>query len=95
MKKEYDKGYWKKLVILKTDQHWNSNSQNRASSNNTRDDSTHGHHQKVNTEIKLIIAFSAKDGEDLYDQQQQKKDWELSVIQIMSFLLLNSDLRIR
>ena len=71
MKTEYDKGYWKKLVILKTDQHWNSNSQNRASSNNTRDDSTHGHHQKVNTEIKLIIFFAAKDGETLYGQQTQ------------------------
>ena len=32
-------------------------------SNNTRDDSTHGHHQMVNTEIKLIIFFAAKDGE--------------------------------
>ena len=28
--------------------------------NNTRDDSTHGHHQMVNTEIKLIIFFVAK-----------------------------------
>ena len=72
MKKEYDKGYWKKLVTLKTDQHWNSNSRNRASSNNTRDDSTHGHHQKVNTEIRLIIVFAAKDGEDLYNQQRKK-----------------------
>ena len=32
------------------------------SSNNTREDSTHGHHQMVNTEIRLIIFFSAKDG---------------------------------
>ena len=28
---------------------------------NTRDNSTHGHHQMVNTEIRLIIFFSAKD----------------------------------
>ena len=28
--------------------------------NNTRDDSTHGHHQMVNTEIKLIIFFAPK-----------------------------------
>ena len=32
------------------------------SSNNTREDSTHGHHQMVNTEIRLIVFFSAKDG---------------------------------
>ena len=30
------------------------------SSNNTRDDSTHGHHQMVKTEITLIIFFAAK-----------------------------------
>ena len=35
------------------------------SSNNTRDDSTHGHHQMVSTEIRLIIFFVAKDGEAL------------------------------
>ena len=32
------------------------------SSNNTREDSTHGHHQMVNTEIRLIIFFAAKNG---------------------------------
>ena len=37
----------------------------------TREDSTHGHHQMVNTEIKLIIFFAAKDGEALYSQQKQ------------------------
>ena len=31
-------------------------------SNNTRDNSTYGHHQMVNTEIRLIIFFAAKDG---------------------------------
>ena len=35
------------------------------SSNNTREDSTHGHHQMVNTKIRLTIFFSAKDGEAL------------------------------
>ena len=30
--------------------------------NNTREDSTHGHHQMVNTEIRLIIFFAVKDG---------------------------------
>ena len=38
--------------------------------NNTREDSTHGHHQMVNTEIRLIIFFAAKDGEALYSQQK-------------------------
>ena len=55
----------------------------------TRTDSTYGHHQMVNTEIRLIIFFAAKDGEALYSQQKQ--DWELTVAQIMNFLLPNSD----
>ena len=59
-------------------------------SNNTRDDSTHGHHQMVNAEIRLIIFFTAKDGEALCSQQKQ--DRELTVAQIMNPLLLNSDL---
>ena len=50
-------------------------------------DSTHGHHQMVNTEIRLIIFFAAKDGEALYSQQ--KEDQELTVAQIMNSLLLN------
>ena len=33
--------------------------------NNTREDSTHGHHQTVNTEIRLIMFFAAKDGKAL------------------------------
>ena len=53
-------------------------------------DSTHGHHQMVNTEIRLIIFFAAKDGEALHNQQTQ--DLELTVVQIMSFLLQNSGL---
>ena len=44
----------------------------------------------VYTEIRLIIFFAAKDGEALYSQQKQ--DWELTVAQIMNFLLQNSDL---
>ena len=35
------------------------------SSNNTRYNPTQGHHQMVNTEIRLIIFFTAKDGEAL------------------------------
>ena len=44
----------------------------------------------VNTEIRLIIFFAAKDGEALY--RQQKQDQELTVTQIMNSLLPNSDL---
>ena len=43
----------------------------------------------VNTEIRLIIFFAAKDGEAVYSQQKQ--DWELSVAQIMNSLLQNLD----
>ena len=43
----------------------------------------------VNTKIRLIIFFAAKDGEDLYSQQKQ--DLELTVAQIMNSLLANSD----
>ena len=53
------------------------------------EDSTHGHHQMVNIEIRLIIFFAAKDGEALYSQQKQ--DQELTVAQIMNSLLPNSD----
>ena len=55
------------------------------SSNNTTEDSTHGHHQMANTEIRLIIFFAAKDGEALYSQQ--KEDQELTVAQIMNNFL--------
>ena len=67
--------------------HW---PQQISSSNNTRDDSTHGHHQMVNTEIRLIIFFKAEDGEALYSKQKQ--DLELTVAQIISSLLQNSGL---
>ena len=63
------------------------------SCNNTREDSTRGHHQMmVNTEIRLSTLFAAKHGEALYSQQKQ--DWELSVAQIINSLLLNSDLNL-
>ena len=55
-----------------------------------RKDSTHGHHQMVNTEIRLIIFFAAIDAEALYSQQKQ--DEELTVAQIMNSLLPNSEL---
>ena len=45
----------------------------------------------VNTKIRLITFFAAKDGEALYNQQKQ--DQELTVAQIMNSLLPNSDLK--
>ena len=47
----------------------------------------------INTEIRLIIFFAAKDGEALYSQQKQ--DREMTVAQIMSSLLPNSDLTLK
>ena len=62
------------------------------SSNNTREDSTHGHHQMVNTEIRLIIFLQPK-MEKFYTVS--KCDWELTVAQIMNSSLPNSDLNWR
>ena len=59
--------------------HW---SEQTPCSNNTREDSTHGHHQMVNTKIRLIILYAAEDREALYSQQKQ--DQELTVSQIMN-----------
>ena len=47
----------------------------------------------VNTEIRLIIFFAAKDGEALYSQQKQ--DQELTLAQIMNSLLQDSDLKLK
>ena len=47
----------------------------------------------VDTKFRLIIFLAAKDGEAVYSQQKKKKkDWELTVAQIMNSLLQNSDL---
>ena len=43
-----------------------------------------GHHQMVNTEIRLITFFAAKDGQALHNRQ--KENWELTAAQIMNFL---------
>ena len=46
----------------------------------------------INNKIRLIIFFAAKDGEALYSQKKKKKkDWELTMAQIMNSLLTNSD----
>ena len=44
----------------------------------------------VNTEIRLIILFAAKDGEAVYSQQKQ--DREMTVAQITNSSLPNWDL---
>ena len=55
----------------------------------------------VNTEIRLIMFFAAKDGEALQQPKmeklysQQKQDQELTVAQTMNSLLPNSDLNWR
>ena len=56
----------------------------------TQEMTTHGHHQMVNTKIRLIIFVAAEDAEALYSQQKQ--DQELTVTEIMNSLLPNSDL---
>ena len=45
----------------------------------------------VNTKIRLIIFFAAKDG--LYSQQKQ--DWELTVAQIMKLLIAKFRLKLK
>ena len=47
------------------------------------------YHQMVSIQIRLIIFFAGEDREALYSQQKQ--DRELTVAQIMSSLLPNSD----
>ena len=47
----------------------------------------------VNTEIRSIIVFAAKDGKALYSQQKQVL--ELTVAQIMNSLLPNLELNLR
>ena len=56
----------------------------------TQEKTIQGHHQMVNTEIRLIIFSAATDGKALYSQQKQ--DQELTVVQIMNTLLQNADL---
>ena len=91
---KFSLGVWneagQRLIEFCQEMHW---SQQTPSSNNTRKHSIHEHHQMVNTEIRLIIFFAAKDGEVVYSQQKQ--DRELTVAQIMNCLLLNSDLNRR
>ena len=47
----------------------------------------------IDTKIRLIIFFAAKDGEALYSKQKQEQ--ELTVARIMNSLLQNSGLNWR
>ena len=47
----------------------------------------------VNTEIRLIILFAAKDGEAQYSQQKQNQ--ELTVAQIMNLLIAKLRLKLK
>ena len=47
----------------------------------------------VNTKIRLIIFFTAKDGEALYSQQKQ--DGELTVAQIHELLIAKFRLKLK
>ena len=47
----------------------------------------------INTEIRLIIFFAAKDEETLYSQQKQ--DQELTVAQIMNSLSSDQELNLQ
>ena len=55
------------------------------SSNNTREDSTHGQHQNMTDYILCSQRWKTL-------CSQHKQDWELTVVQIMNSLLTNSDL---
>ena len=57
-----------------------------------QNNSTNGHHQVINTEIRLIMFFAAEGGEALYSQQKQDLEMILSNSLIMNSLLADSDL---
>ena len=59
----------------------------------TQEKTIQGHHRMVNTKIRLIIFFAAKDVEAVYSQQKQ--GLELTLAQIISSLLQNSGLNWR
>ena len=54
---------------------------------------THGHHQMVSSEIRLIIFFVAEDGETLCSQQKQ--ELKLTVAQIMNSLFAKFRLKLK
>ena len=63
-----------------------------SNSNNTSNDSTQRYYQLINTKIRFIVFFAAKEGKALVLYSQQKQDLELTMAQIISSLLQNSGL---
>ena len=76
----------KQLCYLHTQSSLGQSGQ-RLENNPSNTISTHGHHQMVNNEIR--ISFLQPKIEKLYTVS--KNEWELTVVQIMNFLLPNSD----
>ena len=65
---------------------------NKHLSPTTQEKTTHGHHQMVSTENRLIRLFATKDGEALYSQQKKKTCSQLTAAQIINCLLEYSGL---
>ena len=61
---------WKRVFAMTSLFCWQT-----PSSNNLWEDATHGHHQMVNTEIRLIIFFAAKNGDTLYSDKNKTRSW--------------------
>ena len=57
--------------------------------NSSSNDSTYGHHQMVNAEVRLSIFFVAKDKESLHSHQKQ--DQEMTMVPVVYSLLQNLD----
>ena len=55
----------------------------------TQEKTLHMDNTRWSIQNQIDFNFEAKNGEALYSQQ--KEDWELTVAQIMNFLLPNSD----
>ena len=66
-----------RLTVFAKRMHW---SQQTPSSNNTREDSTHGHHPMANIDIRLIIFSAAKNGETIQSAKTRLvgADWPRS-----------------
>ena len=89
---------WSNKQILPWNAEWSRAKANRVLPRECTGCSNHPlpttqHHQMVNTKIRLIVFYAAKDGEALYSQQKQ--DQELTVAQVMNSLLPKSDLNWR
>ena len=55
-------------------------------------DSTCGHHQMVNTKIRLIKFFAAEDGETLYSQQKQDRELTVWLISWIPYCQIQTEI---